>query len=354
MNIARFIFASCLAPFRPGHDYRPALDQYASLGFNGVRAFCGPLPWCGQERQHVYDQLPTFLREANDRGLGVEPAVLTETRSGYDVDEHCARIRDGIGDAKHVVVEGANEYTHPTQNLSQQQLIDLGRRYFSHLPYAIGAPAEDEPSNPNNPPVTWGGTGANYGTAHLDRGRDFWNEVRRVREIEACSAHGRFPLLNNEPKGAAEPGTPGQRRWNPEWFYTLGALNRLFEIGGVFHSQSGLWADVLGPVQTECAKAFVAGSTVWPDDPVRLQYFNVGHTGSPCVSAHFNEGQTTDGITPKPGVTRAYCGVRDGRGFMVAVGLGGDYRQQVQFGNGWAPQETLGKMNGVEVVRLAA
>lgn len=352
MNIARFIFSSCLAPFRPGHDYRPALDQYASLGFNGVRCFAGPLPWtepAGTELHHVYEGLPGFLRECRDRGLGTEVTCLTETGLGYDKDAHLREIQRIVSGQPHVVVELSNEFEHHTQDLSQEWLTE--RVGLFTQPVAIGAPEEDEPT----PEGQWDGTGGGYGTAHLDRGRDTWNQVRRVREIMACSETQKFPVLNNEPIGAAEPGTSGQRRWDPEFFYCMGALNRLFEVGGVFHSQSGLMAEPLGPVQLECAKAFIAGSTVWPDEDVRLDYRNVGHGGSPVVSARFNEGAVeADGRTPKPGVTRAYCGIRDGRGFLVNVGLGGNYRDHVQFGNGWSPQETLGKMNGVEVVRVAA
>ena len=69
---------SVLAAFRPGHDPRPALDEAAALGFNLVRTFCGPLPWCGQERQHVYDRLPAFLRDCADRHRALVEAITPE------------------------------------------------------------------------------------------------------------------------------------------------------------------------------------------------------------------------------------------------------------------------------------
>ena len=67
--IHQILGTSMLAALRPGHDYRPALDEAAALGFNLVRTFCGPLPWCGQERRHVYERLPGFLQDCADRAV---------------------------------------------------------------------------------------------------------------------------------------------------------------------------------------------------------------------------------------------------------------------------------------------
>jgi hypothetical protein len=208
---------------------------------------------------------------------------------------------------------------------------------------AIGAPHEDEPDAGQR----WDGVGGAFGTAHLDRGRDKWNQVRRVREIEACSAAGRIPVLNNEPVGAAEPGTPGQRRNDPEFFFTLGVLNRLFEVGGVFHFQDGLHTTVpVGSVQQQCARAFVRGSHALDAISERLTYLNVGHAGSPVSSAKFNEGDTNH-----PGVTRAYSGVSGARGFTVLLGLAGD--PGVVWANGWQPVKVVDEMPGVRIISIA-
>jgi hypothetical protein len=343
-GLYRPVWASCLAALRPGHDYGPALDQITLLGFGGVRVFAGPLPWTqpATALRSVYDRLPTFLGECAARGLYVEVTALTETGLGYDKGAHLDRIAEILPSRGHCVLELANEFEHHSQNLDVQWLRQRATLNRDHWLTAIGAPNEDEPSDPAKGPQTWGGTGGSYGTAHLDRGRDTWNQVRRVREIEACSAFAKMPVLNNEPIGAAEPGTPGQRRTDPEFFFTLGALNRLFEVGGVFHSQSGLLAEPLGPVQTACAQAFVRGSRIWPIDGPRLRYMNSnvngGWSDSPVQSHNVNT------------CVRAYAGVADGRGFVVALGLSGD--PQLRIGAGYREVGVLGEMPGVKVIEV--
>jgi hypothetical protein len=337
----RPVFASCLTALAPGKDYESFLDWCVQRGFNGVRVFAGLLPWANQTLEDVYANLPRFLERTHIRGLYVEVTVLTETGRGYNVDEHCARVRDIISGFNHVTVEVANEYEHATQKLSRELLIGLGQRYFGNFSWAIGAPEEDEPT----PAGAWNGKGGPYGTAHLDRGRDKWNQCRRVREIEACSAAGRFPVINNEPIGAAEPGTPGQRRTDADFFYCLGALNRLFEVGGVFHFEDGLRINFpIGPTQDQCAQAFVRASHVMDSIPERLTYFNVGHTGSPLAGATFNEG------TNSPGVCRAYSGVSGNRGFTVLVGLVGD--PGLKWANGWKPTGTADEFGGVRILSI--
>lgn len=341
----RPVWASCLAAFRPGHDPRPALDEIAALGFGGVRMFAGPLPWCNQSIRDVYERLPGFMDATLERALHVEVTCLTETGMGYDAGAHLVRLAELLDPYEHALIEFANEWQHPTQRLNLAWLRQMAGAHLFMAPIAIGAPNEDEPSDPAKGPQTWNGTGGSYGTAHLDRGRDTWNQCRRVREIMACSEFGKFPVLNNEPIGAAEPGTPGQRRWDPEFFFTLGALNRLFEVGGVFHSQAGLMAERMGPVQRACAEAFVRGSRVWPHNE-RLRYLNVGHTGSPITSARFNEGEN------RPGVTRAYSGIAGNRGLLVVLGIVGEWTQHVTFGNGWRVARPIDAYPGVVAVEV--
>ena len=84
----RAVGASMLAPLRPGHDYRPALDEAVGLGWNLLRTFCGALPWCGQAIGHVYANLPTYLGECQARGLNSYLAYHTEAGTGYDLERH--------------------------------------------------------------------------------------------------------------------------------------------------------------------------------------------------------------------------------------------------------------------------
>src|SRR5436190_16298418 len=123
--------ASVLSALRPGHDYRPALDEAFALGFDLVRVFCGALPWCGQRIEDVYANLPTFLAECEARGLNVYLSFNTEAGTGYDLEAHVDRV-EGIARNFPVVVlrEVANEPWHSTQGdrLQPQRCADLGER----------------------------------------------------------------------------------------------------------------------------------------------------------------------------------------------------------------------------------
>jgi hypothetical protein len=333
--IRKIIGASCLAPFRPGHDWRPALDELASLGYDCTRTFCGPLPWAGQERAHVYQRLPQFLQDCADRGLNAYLSYCTEAGTGYDLREHVSEVERIAREFPAVVLrEVANEPTHPTQGgrLSPEACRDLAEA-MGDVCAGLGAAEDDESTS-----YAFG----DFTPMHLSRARDKWNQVRRVREGLALSESTGTPVLNQEPIGADEQRVAGKRENDPAFFYCLGALNRLFLGGsGVFHSQSGLMAERLGPNQLACAGAYLAGATVWPGAH-RLTYKNVGHDGSPITAARFNEGDMGT-----EGCTRSYSGLDGDRGINVTLGLVGD--AGLSWGNGWRPGAVLGQMPGVLV-----
>jgi len=331
MNPYRIVGTSLLAPFRPGHDARPALDEAQALGFNLVRTFGGPLPWCGQERSHVYDGIEQLCEEASPRGLHVYVSYCTEAGTGYDLAAHVREIEARIHPYSNVLREVANEPWHPTQGgrLSPERCHELAAGLNGATGY--GAAEDDESKEYAQ---------GNFIPVHLSRARDKWNMVRRVRELEALGGCA----FNQEPIGADEVSQPGKRESDPAIFYTMAALNRLFGVGGVFHSQSGLMADRLGPNQRACAEAFIRGSRVWPHDNDRLQYLNVGHGGSPIVSATFNEGDLS-----RPGCTRSYSGVVGDRGYNVTLGISDMANPGAQIGNGWRWGAEIGRMQGVVV-----
>ena len=153
--------------------------------------------------------------------------------------------------------------------------------------------------------------GGSFVTAHLDRGRDKWNQVRRVRELAVLGDTTRKPVVNNEPIGAAESSQAGRRESDPAFFFCMGALNRVFEVGGVFHSEAGLNGALPGPVQQACAEAFVEGSRIVPADD-RLVFKNATWADSPVVKARFDDT-----------IIRAYTGVGGSAAWTVLVGLSG-------------------------------
>lgn len=323
------------------------LDQVVANGFAGVRVFSGALTWAGQTPESAREALPAFLDRAAARGLVVEVTGLTDTASGYDAREHIRLLAGILANRFGVVFELMNEIGHPTQDatITPGVLRAWGQELVAPLgiPWAVGASEVDEPCPPDpwdreRPAACRGygeheypAAGGSYNTAHLERGRDFWNQFRRVRELYA------IPALNNEPLGCAEPGTPGQRYYDPAMAYVLGVLDRAFGVGGVHHSQSGLLAELPGPVQQACELAYVAGhrdvDAVLPG--VVGQYLNVGHGGSPLSGARFVDGGGADGVV------RAYSFV-DGanRGVTVLVGLRGD--AALTWANGWEIVRTVG------------
>lgn len=337
--IHQIIGSTCGVPFRPGHDWRPKLDEDAALGYNLERAFCGPTPWSGTERKHVYDKLPRYLQDCADRGLNAYLSYCTEAGTGYDLAAHVQAVEAIAREFPAVVLrEVANEPWHPTQGgrLSRPAAGELLAVMGTTLPIALGAAEDDESADYAH---------GDFVASHLSRSRDKWNQVRRVRELLAMSEQTGKPVLNQEPIGADEASIPGKRESDPAFYFTLGALNRLFLGGnGVFHSQAGLMAERLGPNQRRCAEAYLRGVRVWPGAH-RLQYLNVGHSGSPIVSARFNDGDMS-----RDGCTRSYSGLDGDSGINVTLGISSN--PGLSWGNGWRQGEVLGEMTGVRVVRV--
>ena len=328
----RAVGASMLSPLRPGHEYRPALDDAVALGWNVVRTFCGALPWCGQEIHHVYERLPTFLQECEARGFNAYLAYHTEAGTGYDLEQHTDEV-ERIAQAYPVVVlrEVANEADHDTQGgrLDPGRCADLAGRMAG--PVSYGATLEGDESDKY--------TGRDHTSVHLDRGRDPWNMVRRVREIYAHTERFKRPANNQEPIGAAEQDEPGRRCADPAIFHTMALLNRLFDCtADIFHSNDGLDALPLGPQQRACAQAFAAGARLWPTGDV-LSYRNAGHEGSPVRDANFDK------------VVRVYSGLMPNgvEAMTVALGLQGSVdNAAVELNEGWRWDTLLSQMQGFD------
>jgi hypothetical protein len=323
----RLVGASMLTACAPGVDARPALDEAVGFGWRIVRIFCGALPWCGQELSHVYANLPATLDACAQRGFNAYLAYHTEAGTGYDLERHTDEV-EAIARSYPAVVlrEVANEADHPTQGgrLTPERCGDLADRMDG--PVLHGATITDDES------MIYAGRDAN--AVHLDRGRDPWNMVRRVREIYGRSEANGLPSTNQEPIGAAEHDEPGSRLADPAIFHSMGALGRMFDVMSLLHSDSGLYAQPFGPVQRQCALAFRDGFNAWKTDD-ELQYRNTGHGGSPVKSADFDR------------VIRVYSGVvPDWRSaFTVIVGLQNSIdNAAIELNEGWSWGDKLGEM----------
>ena len=328
----RPVFTSALSLLaRPDDQLREFLDWTSHAGFNGIRVFAGALTWAGQTAPQARERLPQLLAEAGRRGLYVEVTAITDSREGaYDPGEHFRAISQLCQTAQNAILEVANEPYHGTQAdavHAPANLLAIG--CHATIPFALGAAEDDESTMMS---------GGSYVTAHLDRGRDKWNQVRRVRELAALSESTGKPVLNNEPIGAADVSQPGRREADPAFFFCMGALNRLFEVGGVFHSEAGLQGVLPGPGQQACAEAFVAGSRVIPTDD-RLVFRNAGWADSPVVRARFDDT-----------VVRAYTGLAGAGAWTVLVGLRGDPGLELR--DPWRIGRRLAERPGVAVLQL--
>jgi hypothetical protein len=320
----RPLFASGLVLLtRTGSDRAVFLDDVKAIGFNGIRVFAGALEWAKQTPLSARRALPALLDEAGRRGLYVEVTAITDSRTGYDVESHLRQISAICAAAPNCILEAANEFYHHTQSDLVQdsaRLFALGQRAVRGTIWALGAP----PSDALPPGGTWPVPSADFITLHLARSDPFWTQLARVREMARVSAATGKPVINNEPIGAAEESRPGRREADPRFFFALGALSRLFEIGVIFHSEDGLHGRRFGPNQRRCAEEFVAGFNSVPTE-ARLAGTEIGSAGSPVTdvrnveAAHLaSDGQrwwvVLIGVEGEPSISR-----RDARSSAIVI-----------------------------------
>lgn len=341
------VLASELSVLRRSDAERDAdLEQWAGLGFDGVRTFAGALTWANQSPMLARAALPDLLTAASAKGLIVFASMVTDSGIGYDIAAHLrdeARILDRFDNA---LAEAGNEPWHPSQADDVRDLekfCQIAREAFAgtSVPWALGAAEADEPDTAGIYPANCGP----FSTAHLDRSRDLLNQVRRVREIRAIRDAIGKPVGNTEPLGAAEFDQPGRRTDKPWWFYILAVLNRCFGVVGVFHSEDGLNARPLGPIQLESARNFVAGSRVIPTS-AELDYRNVGWSNGCLAKADFTD-------TGGP-IVRAYCFVEPGDQVAYVVVIHVDAALSgapLAWANDWRPAEVIGHRDHVTVYR---
>lgn len=323
----RINFADALSILaRTDDEVRAYLDWVVTTGFNGIRIFCGHLGWSVREQtlQLVYERLGFVLDESRKRGLYVEVTAITGSANGFDVRQHLATINSIVRPFDNVIVELANEPYHPTQSedVHKPEFLRNLRGYIdANILVAYGAAADDENSEM---------AGGDYVTAHLDRGRDEWNMVRRVRELEVLSDTNRKHVVNNEPIKA------GSQNKNPAIYFTMALLNRGFEVGGVFHSDAGLQSVVHTGEQQALAEAWVRGATLVKTQQ-RMTFKNASWADSPIESF--------DGA-----LVRAYSFVSAEESITVVLGITGNYNIKTK--NGWSLGPVIAEMPGVKVFKL--
>ena len=293
--------------------------------------------------------LPRLFELVRDADLYVELVALADTRAfpGLDLRGQVRAVGAQCAAVEHCLLEVANEPYHGThvEGLTPARLADLAREVPGPVLVALGSAADDESREMAIAP-------ADYVTVHLDRGRDAWNMVRRVRELELLSADTGLPVVDDEPDGFGEAewvtrvdGTPYRRQVRPELAFGMGVLGRVFEVGSTFHCEAGLTATVPGPVQQAAAAAFVAGARIVPDDQV-LSFRNAGWPGSPVSRFRAADGPPIDHAA-----VRAYSGLAgDAAGITVLLGVRGD--PAIEWGGGWRPGAVLAERPEIKVIEI--
>ena len=211
-----------------------------------------------------------------------------------------------------------------------RRLFAVARRAIAGRIWSLGAPPFDQLQD-----GAWPVPVADFITVHLDRGRPFWQQLAGVRGLARISAHERKPVMNNEPIGAAEAGQPGRREAEPRFFFALGALSRLFELGVVFHSEDGLNGRQLGPNQRRCAEGFIAGFRSIQTD-ARLTAAEPGSAGS--------------AIAKISGAAHAFSATDGARWWIVLLDV--SLKPAVTGRRGWTVTKVIAERRGIQVVEL--
>lgn len=241
--------ASFLYAVMPGLNYGPALDEVKGLGFNAVRTFLGQLDQVGQTVDGgLYQRIDRLARDTHDRGLTFYACYITNAQAGYDLTKHVDTVESILRPYPHVLKEIANEADHATQGgrLDKATLQRLRDRVQGIC--TLSADIRDGDTSTR--------LAGDFYAFHLDRGQSVERLAMLAGVRDAVGKAG----SNQEPIGADEINQPGKRSNDPALFQRMGELNRQYGFAGFFHSEAGLNARTFGPVQRQCAEAFLRGS----------------------------------------------------------------------------------------------
>lgn len=127
------------------------------------------------------------------------------------------------------------------------------------------------------------------------------------------------PVTGDEPMGAAEFPRSGSRSSDPARFRELGAAGTMLGAGVLFHSDDGIAARPLGPVQEACAAQFIRGCRFVPSACQLSGYQRGGEHGGAGVGnmpiEHFDLGEGH-----LPAALRSFCKLGpDGAEYCIRI-----------------------------------
>jgi hypothetical protein len=331
------------------------LTNLSDTGFNLIRVLSTASLLFDLAPSDGLNNLDNALEIAEENGFYVEiVAVIDSGVRTYDWRNHAREVARICSEHVNCVYEFANEPGHGVQSNELHDLENLTQICHQvtggiDIILSCGSWGGDEPvcipSIDDCQTEVLPHPIGDYLTTHLDRGRDKWNNVRRMRELERMEAVGNKPVINDEPIGFDEldGSVTGRQRFNDcDIALAFGVLSRIMEVETTFHLQSGLLSQELGPIQEQCSKDFILGTKLF-DDNVVFSFKNTGWFDSPIDSADFIDNDDCC-------VVRVYSGISNNEGATVALGINGD--AAILMKNGWSLDELLINRNAIKVWRI--
>lgn len=322
-------------------DLEEQADDWVGLGYNSARVFalfdahgigkasgtgeCSPrtvpnfyalwrmfVEWCAQRGIIV---VAVYCADCDARSDGTGGLMTNPA----DVQAHIDRMDAALEGAWNVLRQGANE---PFKNLEKVASYRFRRDGTQPLDFGIetvefGASTMDA--------ADWVGK--------HDHKRDDFEFPRDPRSIDELREGfdwvvngvvvGHFNgtgtgVAADEPMGAAAFPRSGSRSSDPQKFRETAACARLMGMGSCFHSDDGIAARKLEPVQRACAEQWIVGATFAPVEAQLAGYQRGGFGGGagvgnmPIEHHDLPEGK-------EPGALRSFCKLVNGREYCIRI-----------------------------------
>lgn len=258
----------------------PVLADYLSLnpGPNVVRVLgmvnsfsrLHPQDW----GERYFTELQPFVRYLFSRwGVRVEFVIFADSGDilmDWELNSHAIRVANLIADEPNVFIEVANE---PSQHSNLYGGDELAHDIY----LLIRAPGRMIATGAGD-----GNFSGDYVTVHTPRDSQWPRKAKDLLDVrDICHD----PAVADEPMGAAEVFIDGKRDTNPRNFADYAATAQLEGAGSTFHSDSGILARPLQPVQRACAQAFFSAAA-WVPPQTQIEPFMRGAVGCPCCWTH--------------------------------------------------------------------
>lgn len=314
------------ALIRSDEEQNSYLDWLDEEGRNGSRTAACCVHLFDLPPEVGRDRLPAYLEKCWHRGKYVQVSALIDTAArSFDYESHLNWLLELQAQWDNLLIEGANEARHGTQNPS---IISMVKRGPLHGLYASSSPLDLDDENPE---FAFFG---NYFEIHANRsdGEDGWRWVRHTKEIwnmmtGVGATHG----------GVGKHGRNGEPRRDDlreDRHFALGCLCRICGIGDTLHYADGRYGFPPLDSTTQIAMRARSRYRSFIPDSFFGDFFNAGWTRSPIKS--FSN------------ANRIYS-MRNGNiAFSIVID---DRNVSIEFGDGFHEVDRL-QVGGARLLRL--